>query len=80
MARDYAHRVVKSVEHLASVHCVFNENLEEAMQMKDVYKTTPTHITCSDRAAANHAAIRISAPGFILLVQTIRWDGSVHNF
>ena len=50
-----------SVEHLASVHCVFNEISEEVTPMKDVYKTMSTHITCSltDRAAANHAAIRI---------------------
>ena len=60
-ARDYADHVVRSVEHLASVHCVFNEVSEEVMPMKDVYKTMSTHITCSltDRAAANHAAIRI---------------------
>ena len=60
-ARDYADHVVKSVEHLASVHCVFNEISEEVTPMKDVYKTMSTHITCSltNRAAANHAAIRI---------------------
>ena len=60
-AKDYADHVVKSVEHLASVHCVFNEISEEVMPMKDVYRTMATHITCSltDRAAANHAAIRI---------------------
>ncbi|KAK6189815.1 hypothetical protein SNE40_001804 [Patella caerulea] len=60
-AKDYAQHVIKSVEHLASVYCIFNKNSEETMPIKDVYKTISSHISCSltDRAAANHAAIRI---------------------
>ena len=60
-ARDYADHVVKSVEHLASVHYTFHDNSEDTMAIKDIYKIMSSHITCSltDRAAANHAAIRI---------------------
>ena len=43
-ARDYADHVVKSVEHLASVHCIFNEISEEALPMKYVFKTMLMHI------------------------------------
>jgi hypothetical protein len=59
---------LESVEHLASVHCAFESSAhaEEAMPIKDVYKTMSSHITWSltDRAAANYAAIRIVNEAF----------------
>ena len=60
-AKDYANHVVKSVQHLSYVH-TFNDIFEEAMPIKDVYKTMSLHIICSltDKAAANHVSIRLS--------------------
>lgn len=55
-AKDYADHIIHSIEHLARVFSDFHE-----LEFKHVYQTMCDHVACSmtDRAAANHAAIRI---------------------
>ena len=62
-AKDYANHIIKSVEHLAQTLCTFRV---EEQSISAVNKTLQSHITCSmtDRAAANHAAIRIVNEAF----------------
>ena len=62
-AKDYANHIIKSVEHLAQTLCTFRV---EEQSIGAVNKTLQSRITCSmtDRAAANHAAIRIVNEAF----------------
>ena len=62
-AQDYANHIIQSVEHLAQTLCTFRV---EEQSISAVNKTLQSHITCSmtDRAAANHAAIRIVNEAF----------------
>jgi hypothetical protein len=68
-ATDYADHVVKTVEHLAQTYCSINTKINQEqgeLSVKEVNKTMQSHIKCSltDRAAANHAAIRIVTEEF----------------
>ena len=62
-AKDYANHIIKSVEHLAQTLCTFRV---EEQSISVVNKTLQSRITCSmtDRAVANHAAIRIVNEAF----------------
>ena len=56
-AKDYSHHSINSVAHLAHVYCQFHTDAS----FSDVHGELISHIPCtlSDRAAANHASIRL---------------------